>query len=191
MWVFTPLGFFSAVQVVRERLPEGEEERLGLDFEEADNQWLMVRGRVEEDMANLVDEYEKEFDYEGPEILRWPNRDYPYRVIIHRSEWEHLMARFCREIDYSNFKNSVTAKQGHDRHDLYMRVWSDMNGAERKLEGMANRPKLPYWDPSSWPESEDDGTVELEEGDPPSYDLGNLPFKRGRGRGKKKKGKAS
>lgn len=142
MWIFTPYGFFSAVAVDPLKLPQGEAERLGLD---SDTAYTMVRARVEEDAHNLIDHYETVFDTEGPEILAWPNRDYPYRVIMTAYEWAILCSAFADEIDYTNFKDRVTVKQGEARHDLYMRVWGTMNNAEHKLERIEeqNAQRLP------------------------------------------------
>lgn len=136
MWIFTQHGFFSAVACELDRLPKGEAARLDLDPE---TEHIMVRARVEEDIQNLVLQYEEVFETEGPEILAWGNRDYPYRVILPAYEWAILCSSFADEIDYPNFKSRVKVEQGEARSDLYMRVWGCMNNAEEKLERIEER----------------------------------------------------
>jgi hypothetical protein len=144
MWMFTEIGFFSAVAADPKRVE-------GLS---SDRRWVMVRARVREDLVNLVDllvqmsgmhlcqlpkypetqlSYWKAPPQAMPEILAWKNRDYPYRIIIVREIWAEVCEHLASEIDYTNFKDRVTAKQGYPRHDLYMGVWSTMNRAEQKL----------------------------------------------------------
>lgn len=125
MWVFTTIGFFSAVKVKDEHAEE-------LKLNPARAPWLMVRARVREDLVNLLDVC-KQLGAPEPEILQWKGRDYPYRVIIPRRQWEMIMEHLCSEIDYPNFKGEVTKTQGWERHVLYGRVWGVMNGAERWL----------------------------------------------------------
>ena len=84
-----------------------------------------------------------------PEILALPGHDYPYRIVILKGHWVALAARLAQDVDYSNFKNAVTDKaatrvEGDARHDLYMRIWGVMHGAEdwlRRRVVEARKPK--------------------------------------------------
>lgn len=124
MWIFTKIGFFSAVE---ERSEAGEEP------------WIMVRARVKRDLERLNEVFGQLFVVEGrktkysAEILEWENRDYPYRVIVPREVWSGALVQLVQDIDYGNFKNEVSREDGYKRSGLYSRVWSVMNGAEREL----------------------------------------------------------
>lgn len=118
MWLFTKVGFFSAVLK---------------DKAEADKplteQVLMVRARVREDLDLLRKHYAPKL---GP-TLEWPGRDYPYRGLITRRDLAEAAAKAMLDIDYTNFKDKVAQTQGYDRAHLYGAVWGVMNGAEQKL----------------------------------------------------------
>jgi hypothetical protein len=102
--------------------------------------YVMVRGRVYDDLNNLAFVVKDAFGYE-PEVYALRGHDYPYRIVIPRAHWALVVGNLASGIDYPNFKSAVTKKQGTDRHDLYMRVWSTMNGAELELERMRERRK--------------------------------------------------
>ena len=131
MWMFTTIGFFSAVQVK----PELHEK---LELDESRAPWVMVRARVREDLVNLGEVCVRT-GQEVHEILEWEGRDYPYRVIMPRSQWAVLVGTLAVEIDYPNFKSEVTKVQGRYRHTLYGRVWGVMYGAERWLKLEASK----------------------------------------------------
>ena len=82
MWVFTSTGFVSLVE----------------DWD--DTSKVFVRGRRIEDIDNF-------FGAEGHSVLHTPNNDYKYRVSIEKSKLADILAQKAREIDYSNFKNSM------------------------------------------------------------------------------------
>lgn len=115
MWVFTKVGFFSAVEG---DLEEGQTEPR-----------LMVRARVKGDLEALRSQYAPEL---GP-TLEWPGRDYPYRAFISKQHFAEAMVRAVLDLDYGNFKSKVAEVQGYDRAHLYGGVWSVMNDADRKL----------------------------------------------------------
>ena len=69
--------------------------------------------------------------------LALPGHDYPYRGYASHEQVAAAMVQATLDIGYTNFKSEVTRKQGNPRHDLYMRVWSVMNGAEATLDRMA------------------------------------------------------
>jgi len=155
MWLFTPLGFFSATLTTQRYKELPPEQRHG---------HIMVRARVREDLERLIERYRQlpPLPVEGrrePEILALPGHDYPYRIVMPRAEWTTLAAALAHDIDYSNFKNAVerkapTAEEGHARHDLYMKVWRVMNGAERWLRDHVTKSKsrrqggFSYWQQS-------------------------------------------
>lgn len=99
MWVFTDRGFYSVVQ------------------DTGDPSMLVVRARAEGDLVAL-----REF-IPDLEIVELPNRDYEFRAYVERVEWEAALVELAERIDYSNFKDAVTARQGKPRHDIYLRIW--------------------------------------------------------------------
>jgi hypothetical protein len=146
MWVFTEIGFFSVVSYDENRAPTNEKkfEREYLDSKSKKSWWsfdfpkfkkaaenpkVMVRARVRADLEALLDYFP-----EKVEITEWKARDYPYRVIVLQDWWAAAISELSEEIGYTNFKNRVTETQGHERHMLYMSVWSAMHSAESKLK---------------------------------------------------------
>jgi hypothetical protein len=75
---------------------------------------LLVRGRREGDIEAI-------FPY--AEVQATPHRDYAYRANIARDEVEVAMRRAVQDIDYNNFKGSITDVE---RHDEYLQVWDVM-----------------------------------------------------------------
>lgn len=119
MWLFTKVGFFSVVK--------RSEDIHGI---------LQIRARIKEDLINLLNAY---FEKDGSgkdkkrKIHEDSRRDYPYRILVTPDELTALFIRLASDIDYSNFKDEVEKRQGKARHDLYLEVWSTMNGAENLL----------------------------------------------------------
>lgn len=118
MWLFTKVGFFSAV--LKE---ESETEKTVAE------QVVMVRARVREDLDAFRKMYAPKL---GP-TLEWPGRDYPYRGLITKRDLAEAMAKAVLDLDYDNFKSKVAQEQGYDRAHLYGAVWGVMNDAESKL----------------------------------------------------------
>jgi hypothetical protein len=114
VWIFTKHGFFSIVRA--EPSADGTE-------------LVMVRARVRTDLERLAAHSNIEL---GP-IRQWPDRDYPYRVVIARADWASVLVDLAMDIDYPNFKSIVAAIDGPSRAHLYGKVWSVMYGAEKKL----------------------------------------------------------
>lgn len=112
MWVITDRGFFSAVE------------------HRGDPNMIMVRARVRGDLVELGKLVGTPEDLPRPKIERTDDADYPYRVTITRVEWSRALVQLSERIDYDNFKDSVTRRQGHPRHELYMRVWGVLRGLE-------------------------------------------------------------
>lgn len=101
MWTFTNRGFYSVVR----------------DAE--DPTTFVVRARAKGDLENLRSLIP------GLRIVELgPTRDYQYRAFVAQDDWERAMVELIRDIDYGNFKDSVTERQGRARHDVYLRIWS-------------------------------------------------------------------
>lgn len=106
MWLFLDVGYYSVVASPR-NLPK-----------------LTVRARAAEDLDRLREEYLPEL---GPTIST-PEGDYAFRALVTREDFEAGLGRFVQQLDYSNFKDRVSAKQGKRRSNLYMRIWSELVG---------------------------------------------------------------
>ena len=112
MWLFTNIGFFSAV------------------LEGSDEPRIVVRVRVREDLSRLIGLYLKS---RSVEIVELENRDYPYRIFLSQAEWARIVSELAEDIDYGNFKDSVAKQDGHTRAHIYGRVWQSMLGMESEL----------------------------------------------------------
>jgi hypothetical protein len=111
VWLFTPFGFFSAV--AHRNAPDK----------------LLVRARVYEDLVAL----KQQCKCSG--IVTMKKSDYPYRVVVSRTEYARFVAQFVTEgVNYTNFKSGVLKSQGYGRESLYMDIWSTMRGAEMKIQ---------------------------------------------------------
>lgn len=98
MWLMTKLGFFSVVE------------------HRDDPSVLLVRARCEADIKNAA-------SATGCEWWTDENADYPHRMMCDRERWASTVAKITNDIDYDNFKSSVT----DERHlSAYHRVWIDM-----------------------------------------------------------------
>jgi hypothetical protein len=103
MWLVTNFGFFSIVK------------KKGDDV-------LTVRARVRSDLEALKEKYIPTLD----EILEGKGTDYKYRAKVSREDMAEAMQKIVKDIDYSNFKDSVAKKQGYKRASIYGEVWSDL-----------------------------------------------------------------
>lgn len=101
MWLFTNIGFFSAVQ------------KPGTDF-------LTIRARVKGDLDALREKYLSEL---SPTISN-VGTDYPWRATVSHAAFAVALDQIVLDIDYSNFKNEVAARQGKGRAHRYGKVWS-------------------------------------------------------------------
>lgn len=128
MWLFTKVGFFSAVQCSVET-PHESKQFPKLETGETPLDFLSIRARVEGDLERLRKAYAPEL---GPTI-ELPGRDYPYRAYISKEKFAEAMVRAVLDTDYGNFKDMITRVFGRLRHDLYAKVWSVMYGADEKL----------------------------------------------------------
>ena len=108
MWLFTTVGFFSAV-----RKPGDTE--------------LTVRARARRDLDALRATYLPEL---GPTVAH-AGTDYPYRARVPHEAFARALAAVAREIDYDNFKDAVADRQGYARAHAYAKVWQVLLGLER------------------------------------------------------------
>lgn len=84
MWILTPEGFFSTTE------------------SSLDPDAIQVRARDKQHLTYLMERVNDEV-----EILDNPERDYQYRVIIHRDKFQEWMTKIVNTLDYSNFKNTA------------------------------------------------------------------------------------
>jgi 8-oxo-dGTP pyrophosphatase MutT (NUDIX family) len=104
MWILTPFGFFSIV-----RKPG-----------DAGAGTLTVRARVRADLEAL-----REACLPGlGAIVAHAGTDYPYRAQVPRGELAQALASVVSGIDYGNFKDEVSRRQGAARAKAYSKVWS-------------------------------------------------------------------
>lgn len=93
MWLMTKRGFYS---VVRKGKP-GQ---------------YQIRARERHDLENLI-----AGPLHGHEIVKTPEADYPYRVVINQTTLAAVMAYLSTTVDYSNFKEMI-----HDTPDQRRKV---------------------------------------------------------------------
>jgi len=110
MWVTTTQGFYSAVA---HRTKPGV---------------LLIRCRVKGDLDAL----KRQIPSLKP--FRDGTADYPWRAEVSQADWMMAVARLAGEVDYDNFKNEVTRRQGKRRAGVYMRVWSALTQLERDFQ---------------------------------------------------------
>ena len=101
MWVTSTIGFFSVVQKTGD-----------------DN--LTVRTRARGDLERLRETYLPELG----EIVEGAGTDYRYRAKCIHQQWAEAMRLMSLNLDYSNFKSTVSERMGHERAHLYHAVWS-------------------------------------------------------------------
>lgn len=104
MWLMTNFGFFSIVQKADDK----------------SSPTLTIRSRSKKDLETLRDKYLPQL---GP-IKEGAGTDYRYRAKAPKADLAIALLQITQDIDYSNFKDSVQARQGQERADLYHKVWS-------------------------------------------------------------------
>ena len=100
MWLMTKLGFFSAVE------------------DRDDKGGVIVRARCEQDIVNISYFLQMKDAWWQDDYA-----DYAYRLRCSKAKWAGAVARMADDIDYDNFKNSITDER---HHRAYQRVWIDM-----------------------------------------------------------------
>lgn len=114
MWVFMSDSFLSIVAY-----------RDHPDF-------LLVRARAAGDIEKV---------FPTAKVKHTPANDYAYRTILPRFAVEKALALYVEQIDYTNFKNSVS---DHDRHGFYFAAYNAILGLGRKA---LRRPAGAYTEP--------------------------------------------
>lgn len=109
MWLFTSIGFYSVV---------AHDSHPGT---------VLIRARTREDLERLQRRHLPDI-----EILENAGTDYRFRALVARSEWEHAAERLAADIDYANFKDAVAQRQGHERAELYLRIWDALRELQRQ-----------------------------------------------------------
>ena len=107
MWLITNFGFFSIhVPIHPERQP-----------------WVReVRARKREHIEELRKRYCPGL---GPTI-ETPHSDYPFRAQADAAMVADAMAKLTKDIEYSNFKDSV---EDDDMHGMCMNIWCEAREA--------------------------------------------------------------
>ena len=108
MWLMTTTGFFSVVKKPGDEL-------------------LTVRARAREDLERLKARAPTLGD-----IVAGGGTDYPYRARITAADLAEVARQLVLDIDYGNFKNEVSARQGAARARAYGRVWGDLLDLEKR-----------------------------------------------------------
>jgi hypothetical protein len=108
MWLFTPFGFFSVVQ-------------------KPGDKFLTVRTRAKGDLERLREKYLPELS----ETITGAGTDYPFRATASHEAIGRALAAVAKDITYSNFKNEVARRMGHERAHVYGDVWRDLLQLEK------------------------------------------------------------
>lgn len=111
MWLFTSIGFYSAVQ------------KPGDDF-------LTVRARVGKDLDNLRQRYMPDLGA----TVAGGGTDYPFRATISHAAFAAGLAELAKDIDYTNFKSEVGRQMGYERAHVYGDVWHSLLKLEDENE---------------------------------------------------------
>lgn len=123
MWIFTQLGFASAVQDRR------------------DDTQLMVRFRDQEDAAK----YAKAIVAANPRRVRLPKvwrddrADYLWRLVCPKHQWAAMLAAQTEDVDYDNFKSMMHARAENWSGSELMGIWSITNEHQRKNDNHRRR----------------------------------------------------
>lgn len=128
MWVMTPHGYVSAIAHRTQR------------------DSLMVRARDFESLKYMCEQG----DMDEARIYKDMPSDYPFRIVVKRTEFEDWMIGRCRDIGYTNFKSEATRIWGGaDKYVKFLhRVWTESHSLveeEVKRENDAAWAKLPRW----------------------------------------------
>lgn len=107
MWLFTNIGFFSAVQ------------KPGTDY-------LTVRARVGADLDALRAKYLPQLSATEAK----GGTDYPWRATVSHADFAEALSKIAMDLHYDNFKNEVAHTQGKSRASRYGKVWSALYNME-------------------------------------------------------------
>jgi hypothetical protein len=105
MWIFLNDGFFSIVE----------------SYE--DKSKFLVRARIKGDLERVFGDHE---------VLETPYNDYRFRMILDKKYVTNIIANRIENIDYSNFKNSISPKL-ESLKSACSKVWRVMFETQFKL----------------------------------------------------------
>ena len=103
MWLVTTFGFYSVVEKAWDR----------------EDKTLTVRARAREDLEALRDRYLPGLG----EIAEDESADYRFRARAPRDRVVEAFAEAVRDIDYDNFKDAISRRQGWARERIYHDAW--------------------------------------------------------------------
>ena len=129
MWIFTRYGFYSVATAQ------------GADAAEAagSSKRVMIRARSRSHLQNLQHRFGA---LSGLEILKWPHRDYRFRIIADKDVWDSIVREIANEQTWSNFKNEVANCLSGDQ--AYIHALHEVWGVMRRLqEPMAKSSSTP------------------------------------------------
>jgi hypothetical protein len=109
MWMFSEIGFFSAVE----------------NYFEKDH--VLVRGRFKRDLENLQ-QMIRDQELLELKLSVTPDHDYHYRLNVPKDVWGRVCQKLAEGITYHNFKNHVHGEPARDH--AYMQCWMAMNGVQ-------------------------------------------------------------
>lgn len=112
MWIFTKIGFFSAVASKSEK------------------DVVVVRARDKRHLIRL-----KDF-IASPEleVLETFGTDYPCRIVMPKSLWVATVRRLAEAIDYTNFKDVIFFSERQTKYEEALhKVWSVMRSITPSL----------------------------------------------------------
>jgi hypothetical protein len=100
MWLFTPKGFISVVA----------------DKQDPTGPRLLVRARSLSHLQEVLQDY-----LDNPFQVK--QSDYAWRAWIKRKDLQSVVEQVMSDINYTNFKNSIT---DNEYHDACLDVWTAM-----------------------------------------------------------------
>ena len=104
MWLVTTFGFYSVVEKPRDR----------------ERGTLTVRARAREDLEALRAKYLPALG----EVAEDESADYRFRAQALREHVVEAFAQAVRDIDYDNFKEAISRRQGWRRERIYHDAWN-------------------------------------------------------------------
>ena len=107
MWTFTIDGFYSVVQ------------------DRDDPGTLIVRARDEGDIRRFALAVAPVLPFK-PRVMHTTRADYEWRMPVPRSVWADYLTAATFDLNYTNFKEAVAARNAPGRAGLYSRVWATM-----------------------------------------------------------------
>lgn len=109
MWIICRYGYFSVVK----------------DPENKGN--VLVRGRVYQDLQQLRDTYIPD----AGDIKNKAGTDYPFYYSVRQDAWAEALNEIAMDIDYTDFKKTITDEAGAGRANIYAGVWQELFRLQR------------------------------------------------------------